>query len=148
MQAHPSTPSPLAVDLVAFVLRVALGAMFLAHSVLLKLMIFTLPGTAQFFESIGLPGFLAYVVFAMEAVGGILLILGVQTRLVALALLPILAGATWAHAGHGWMFANPNGGWEYPAYLTLLAGVQVVLGDGAFALWRSRPLAPLAATAS
>eukprot|EP01036_Dinobryon_divergens_P011396 gene11396-15329_t len=122
MQHDPSTTGAFAVDLVAFVLRVALGAMFLAHSLVLKLMVFTLPGTAQFFESIGLPGFLAYAVFAMEAIGGILLILGIQTRVVALALLPILVGATWAHAGHGWMFANPNGGWEYPAYLTLLAG--------------------------
>lgn len=137
MQPLSARPSAEAVDLVAFALRVALGTMFLAHSLILKLTVFTLPGTAQFFVSIGLPGFLAYVVFAMEAVGGLLLLLGVQTRLVALALLPILAGATWAHSGSGWMFANPNGGWEYPAYLTLLAAVQAVLGDGAFALSRS-----------
>lgn len=37
----------------------------------MKLVIFGLPGTAQFFASIGLPGFLAYVVFAAEAMGGI-----------------------------------------------------------------------------
>ena len=69
-----------------FLLRVALGAMFIAHSVLLKLMVFTLPGTAQFFQSIGLPGWFAYVVFAMEAAGGLMLVLGVQARWVALAL--------------------------------------------------------------
>jgi putative oxidoreductase len=118
----------------AFLLRVALGIMFLAHSLLLKLFVFTLPGTARFFDSIGLPGWLAYVICAAEAVAGVLLVLGVQTRWVALATVPILAGAVWAHSGNGWMFANANGGWEYPAYLTLLAFVQALLGDGRFAL--------------
>ena len=111
--------------------------MFLAHSLILKLFVFTLPGTAQFFESIGIAGWLAYMVFSAEVVAGVLLVLGVQTRWVALATVPILAGATWAHSGNGWMFGYENGGWEYPAYLTLLAVVQGMLGDGAFALNRS-----------
>lgn len=120
------------------VLRVALGLMFLAHSVYLKLVVFTLPGMAQFFSGLGLPGGLAYAVFAAEAVGGALLILGVQTRWVALFLAPILAGATWTHWGNGWMFGYENGGWEYPLYLTVLALVQGMLGDGAWALSGSR----------
>jgi putative oxidoreductase len=132
-ETHPA-------DLAAFLLRVALGAMFLAHSVILKFFVFTLPGTAQFFGTLGLPGWFAYVVFALEAVGGVMLILGVQVRWVSLLLLPVLAGATWAHWGNGWMFGYPNGGWEYPLYLTLLAGVQALLGEGAFALQRSKPL--------
>jgi putative oxidoreductase len=119
--------------------------MFLAHSLILKLFVFTLPGTAQFFTTIGLPAWLAYAVFVAEALGGLLLVLGVRTRCVALALMPILAGATWAHWGNGWMFGYPNGGWEYPLYLSMLAGVQVILGDGAFALAPSRPLAARAA---
>lgn len=123
-----------------FLLRVALGAMFIAHSVLLKLVIFTLPGTAKFFGTIGLPEVLAYIVFAMESVGGIMLVLGIQARWVALALTPILIGATWAHAGNGWMFGYTNGGWEYPLYLTVLAVVQAMLGDGAYALMRSASL--------
>lgn len=120
--------------LATFLLRVALGSMFLAHSLLLKYFIFTLPGSAQFFQSIGLPGWSAYLVFFAEVIGGLLLILGVQARWVALLLLPILAGATWAHWGNGWMFGYENGGWEYPLYLTLLAFVQFLLGDGAYAL--------------
>jgi putative oxidoreductase len=125
------------------VLRLALGAMFIAHSLLLKLFIFTLPGTAEFFTTLGLPGWFAYVVFAAEAVGGVLLVLGVQTRWVALALAPILLGAIWAHWGNGWMFGYTNGGWEYPLYLTVLALVQAILGDGAFALSPSRALPAL-----
>jgi putative oxidoreductase len=120
-------------------LRLALGTMFLAHSIVYMLMTLTLPGTAEFFVSIGLPAWLAYVTFAAEAVGGVLLILGVQTRWVALALSPLLLGATWAHAGNGWMFASENGGWEYPLYPFVLCIAQALLGDGAHALWPSRP---------
>jgi putative oxidoreductase len=120
-------------------LRVSLGLMFIAHSVLLKYFVYTLAGTAQFFESIGLPGALAYVVFWMEAVGGVLLVLGVQVRAVAAALVPVLIGATWAHAGNGWVFSNANGGWEYPLYLTVLAAAQVLLGPGALALGARQP---------
>ena len=123
----------------ALLLRVALGVMFLAHG-LLKALVFTLPGTVQFFESLGLPGWTAYAVIAAEIVGGLLLILGVQTRWVALALLPVLLGAVWTHAGNGWVFSAPNGGWEYPLYLSLLAVVQAMLGDGAWALVRSTPV--------
>jgi putative oxidoreductase len=128
----------------AFVLRLALGIMFLAHSVYLKAFVFTLPGTAEFFVGLGLPGGFAYAVFAAEAVGGLLLVLGVQTRWVALALAPILLGATWAHWDNGWMFGYPDGGWEYPLYLTVLALVQAMLGDGAFALSPSRAVSGFA----
>lgn len=124
-----------------FLLRVALGTMFIAHSLLLKLFVFTLPGTATFFASIGLPGWFAYLVFTAEAIGGIMLVLGIQARWAALALAPVLAGATWAHSGNGWMFGYANGGWEYPLYLTLLAVVQFMLGDGAYALMPSKPIA-------
>ena len=77
----------------AFLLRVSLGVMFIAHGLILKYFTFTLAGTAQYFESIGYPAFLAYVVFAAETLGGIALVLGFQTRLVAFALVPILIGS-------------------------------------------------------
>ena len=117
----------------ALVLRLSLGTMFIAHA-LLKYFVFTLPGTAQFFASLGLPGVLGYATFAAELVGGILLLVGVYTRYVALALVPILVGATFAHAGNGWLFSAPNGGWEYPAFWTLTLIVQALLGDGAYAM--------------
>ena len=117
----------------ALLLRLSMGVMFVAHA-LLKLFVFTLPGTAQFFQSMGLPGPLAYAVFAAELVGGVLLIAGLGSRWVAAALVPVLLGATWAHIGNGWLFSAPNGGWEYPAFLTVAAIVQALLGDGAYAL--------------
>ena len=132
---HSQTlPDHRSSDWAALILRIALGAMFLAHSLYLKIFVFTLPGTAQFFASIGLPGPLAYVVAGLEIVGGILLILGVRTRIVALALMPILLGVIWVHAGNGWLFTNSGGGWEYPVFLALAAGALALLGDGAYAL--------------
>jgi putative oxidoreductase len=104
-------------------LRVALGLMFIAHSVVLKLLTFTLAGTAQYFASIGLPGPLAYLVFTLEAVGGALLVIGYQTRWVALGLIPVLLGAGWVHAGNGWVFSAPGGGWEYPLFLIVISVV-------------------------
>jgi putative oxidoreductase len=118
----------------ALVLRVSLGVMFIAHSLYLKAFVFTLPGTAQFFASIGLPAVLAYVVFYAETIGGILLLAGVYTRWIALALVPILIGAAWVHWPNGWLFTAPNGGWEYPVFLTVAAVAQSLLGDGAYAL--------------
>lgn len=117
----------------ALVLRVSLGIMFIAHA-LLKYVVFTLPGTVKFFESIGLPGPLAYFTFFAELIGGALILAGAGTRWVALALVPVLLGATWVHAGNGWLFTAPNGGWEYPAFLTAAALAQALLGDGAYAL--------------
>jgi putative oxidoreductase len=96
--------------------------------------VFTLPGTAQFFASLGFPGWTAYLVFAAELVGGVLLVLGVYTRAVAAALVPILIGALYVHVGNGWLFTAKGGGWEYPLFLIAASVVQALLGDGAYAL--------------
>lgn len=118
----------------ALVLRIALGVMFLAHGLLLKVFIFTVPGTVGFFESIGLPGFFAYLTILAEVAGGIALILGIQVRLVALGVLPVLLGAVWFHAGNGWVFSAEGGGWEYPLFLIVATAVQALLGAGAYAV--------------
>jgi putative oxidoreductase len=118
----------------ATVLRVTLGVMYIAHSLVLKHFMYTLPGTAQFFASIGLPAALAYATFWAELVGGVLLVAGIGSRWVSLALVPVLAGATWVHIGNGWVFSNANGGWEYPVFLIAASFVQALLGDGRFAL--------------
>lgn len=119
--------------------------MFIAHA-LLKLLVFTLPGTVQFFESVGYPGFLAYGVVGAELIGGTPLILGAYTRWVALALIPVLVGAALVHVHNGWVFSAPNGGWEYPVFLIAACAAQVLLGDGALAMRSSagRPARQLA----
>ncbi len=120
-------------DYAALILRVSSGALFIAHG-LLKVLVFTLPGTVAYFESLGLPGFLAYLTIAAELAGGVALILGVATRLVALALIPVLLGAAWVHVGNGWLFSAEGGGWEFPVFWAIINGVVALLGSGALAL--------------
>lgn len=121
-------------DTSVLILRVALGAVLLAHSLYLKLIVFTLAGTAQFFASIGLPEELAYIVFAVEVVVGVALLLGFNTRLFSALIIPVLLGATWTHLPNGWLFTNAGGGWEYPLMLTFMAVALLGLGDGKYAV--------------
>lgn len=125
-------------------LRVSLGVMWVAHA-LLKLLVFTLPGTATYFASVGLPGWLAYPVCAIEVLGGAALVLGFCARQVALALVPIMVGAAWVHAPNGWAHTSPNGGWEYPVFLIVASVALWLIGDGAWAIRRSQWLVPVLA---
>lgn len=59
-------------------LRVTTGLALLAHSLYLKVFVFTMSGTADFFRSIGLPGPLAWVVLLIEIGTGAMLIFGVK----------------------------------------------------------------------
>ncbi len=121
-------------DLAALILRVSLGGLFLAHA-WLKIAVFTPAGTAQFFQSLGLPGALAYVTIAAELLGGVALIVGWQVRLVALALVPLILGTiVTVHGAAGFFFSNQGGGWEYPAFWALALIVLAFLGGGRFAL--------------
>ena len=130
-------------DYAALILRVSSGALFIAHG-LMKVMVFTIPGTVGYLESLGLPAVLAYATIFVEIAGGLALILGVATRAVALALIPVLLGATWVHAGNGWTFSNEGGGWEFPLFWAVIQGAIALLGSGAYALKPSAPQAALA----
>ncbi|MFT3733693.1 MAG: DoxX family protein [Rhodocyclaceae bacterium] len=117
----------------ALALRVSLGLIMIAHACL-KIFVFTIPGTVGFFQSVGLPGVLAYPVIAAELFGGIALVVGFKTRLAALGLVPVLIGASVVHVGNGWVFNAPGGGWEYPVFLAVGVIVQALLGSGAYSL--------------
>lgn len=118
----------------ALLLRVSMGVLFLAHGAWLKLGVFGLNGTMGFFGSLGYPPVLAIVVIAAEIAGGVALIAGVWVRLVSLLFLPIMIGSTLVHLPNGWLFSAPGGGWEFPAFWTVLLLVQAGLGAGAYAL--------------
>jgi putative oxidoreductase len=118
----------------ALLLRVSLAAMFFAHA-WVKIAVFTPAGSAKYFESLGLPGFVAYLTMAAEIGGGILLLLGIETRWVALLLVPLIAGTiVLVHGKAGWLFTNKDGGWEFPAFWIVGLIVLAMLGDGAAAL--------------
>jgi putative oxidoreductase len=121
-------------DIAALLLRVSMGVLFVLPA-WMKISVFTPSGTAQYFASIGLPAFLAYVTIAAELLGGLALIAGVYSRWVSLALVPVMVGAAYfGHGANGFFFSAPNGGWEYPAFWTVALLVQALLGDGAYAL--------------
>ena len=116
-----------------FVLRLAVGLMWLSHG-LMKVIVFTVPGFAGFLGKIGLPPALALPIIAAEIIGGLLIISGVYARQVSVLLIPLMLGALNFHAGNGWVFSAPGGGWEYPAFLVIAQIVVALAGEGAFAL--------------
>jgi putative oxidoreductase len=126
----------------ATLLRISLGLMWVSHA-WFKISAFGVAGFAGWLDSLGLPGFMAGPVIALEVIGGLLILAGFYARYVSIALLPVLAVATWVHLPNGMIFSNANGGWEYPVFLIVASVVQALIGDGALAL-KSRPL-PFAA---
>jgi putative oxidoreductase len=126
----------------ALVLRLALGGLVLAHAGL-KLFVFTPAGTAAYFASLGLPEALAYLTITVEVLAGVALVLGYQTRIAALAIVPVLLGAVvMVHGAAGFWFTGPGGGWEFPMFWSVALVVQALIGDGAYALaWQSRRVA-------
>ena len=126
-------------DYAAFLLRVTMGIFFLVHAGL-KLFVFTPAGTVGFFASLGVPGWFAYPVIALEVVGGIALVMGFYGRWLALPLAADLLGAiVLVHGKAGFFFTNPKGGWEYLALWIVGLIAVFLLGDGAFALKREAP---------
>jgi len=121
-------------DYAALLLRVSMGLLFLAHGAVLKYLTFTPAGTAQYFESIGYPAATAYLVIGGEVLGGLLLIAGYKVRLVSLAFIPLMIGATLQHIGNGWVFSAEGGGYEFPVFWTVALVVQALLGAGAHSL--------------
>lgn len=124
-------------DLALLILRLSLATMLIAHG-LLKILVFTIPGTVQFFTSVGFPGWSAYIVILLELGGGILLLSGLFTRWTSIVLIPVMIGAVIVHFGNGWVFSNANGGWEYPAFLLAVIIVQSLLGPGNLVLFKPR----------
>ena len=118
------------------VLRLALGTMWLSHGLVLKLLTFGIDGLAGWLESVGLPAAMAWPLTLVEIAGGVLILAGWHGRAVSTLLIPILIGATWIHSGNGWAFTNAQGGWEYPVFLAFASVAHVLLGDGAYVLFR------------
>jgi putative oxidoreductase len=139
---QPTSPLLRGPSLAASVLRVSLGLMWLSHAIILKLMTFGIAGLAAWMGTQGFPPALAWPLVIAETIGGTLILLGIHGRWASLALLPVLFGAIVVHAGNGWVFTSPNGGWEYPVFLAIASIVHFLLGDGEGALVPSRAGSP------
>jgi uncharacterized membrane protein YphA (DoxX/SURF4 family) len=110
-------------ELGGLILRIALGFIFFVHG----LMKFQggVENTAGFFDSIGVSGFLAYPVAIIEAAGGILLMLGLGTRIVAALFGLIMLGAIFtAKLGSGFI-----GGYELDVALLAMSIFLILSGS-------------------
>ena len=120
-------------------LRIHFGIILLAHG-WLKVYVFTVGGTVGYFASIGLPSIVAYSVIFGELLGGVALILGIQTRLAASLTVPIVFGAAIMNIGNGWLHSASGGGWEYAASLTVIAISLAITGSGQYLSLNMNPL--------
>jgi putative oxidoreductase len=127
----------------ALLLRLCLATMFTAHAIL-KWRVHGILYEAKFFESLGLPGWVAAVTIAAELTGAGCLFLGIFVRFIALLLIPLMVGTiVTVHGKNGWEFTNKDGGWEYPAFWAAALLVQFLVGDGVWTLIRSPALRTL-----
>ena len=135
-------------DLGAFLLRLLLGALFISH---LYWKFSVLPGgLATWWNGLikaGYPPFVPAYVISAEVACALLLIPGVLARYVALYAVPMMVGAAefwWVRKG----FYFTKAGAELPRVWLALLCIQVLLGDGAYALVRSPGWRSLAARAA
>ncbi len=121
-------------------LRVVLGVVFFMHGQQ-KLFDMEIDGVESFFASEGIPaaGLAAVVVSALETLGGLALILGFFTRVVALLLaVEMLMAAIVVHLPNG--FFAGGGGYELVMTLGVGALALVLTGPGAAALDAALPV--------
>ena len=114
--------------------RVLLGAVLIVHGGQ-KLFSNGVEGTGAFFESMGVPAAQAAAAFAgtVELVGGILLVLGALTQLVAVLVVVVMAGAYfYVHQAAGLYAAD--GGWELVAVIGLAVAVFGLVGPGRYSV--------------
>ena len=131
-----STPTtrPVSTDLALLVARIALGGVMIAHG-LQKAFLNGFAGTQQGFAGMGapLPSVTAVLVTLLELVGGVAVVLGLATRLVAaLYALTMVGAALLVHLPNG--FYAADGGWELVGLLALVGVALVVGGPGRFSL--------------
>jgi putative oxidoreductase len=138
---------PGATDLALLVLRVTVGAVMLAHGLNHIFGGGRIPGTARWFESLGMrPGVVhAWLASVTEVVAGALLVAGLLTPLAGAAVVGVMLVA-WItnHRGNGFFIFRPGEGWEYVMVLTVTGLVLAMLGPGRWSLDRVLDLDHLA----
>lgn len=147
MTTNPNPSSTVTRDLALLVLRVALGAIFIAHGGQ-KLFWFGIAGTTEAFLQMGvfLPAVTAPAVSAMELFGGLALVAGVFTRLAAAGIAVVMLGAmVMVHLPAGFFLPN---GIEF-ALMNFAAAVALALmGGGTYSVDGKRKAARRKAGAS
>ncbi|MCQ6274499.1 DoxX family protein [Bacillus sp. V3B] len=117
----------------ALILRVVLGITFFIHG-LVKFQ-GGIENTVGWFDSIGLPGALAYVVALVELVGGIALIIGLGSKIVSVLLALLMIGATLkVKLAGGFLGTGQGAGYELDLALLAMAVFIAINGSKMFAI--------------
>ncbi|MDD5408637.1 MAG: DoxX family protein [Candidatus Omnitrophica bacterium] len=122
------------------VLRLALGIMFMAHGLQMAFGLFGGPGVKGFSQMLSGLGFApaifwSYVASYTVFIGGLLVIIGLQTRLAsALLLIFILTAAIKVHLAKGFFLSN--GGFEYNFIIAAICLALILLGPGKFIMFK------------
>jgi len=120
-------------DAGAVVLRVILGLIFFIHG--LSKFQGGIENTVGYFESIGILGFLAYIVAFIELVGGIMLILGIGTRIVSMLFAVIMLGAIFTvKLSAGFLGNGQMAGYELDLALLAMAIFLAIANSTSFSL--------------
>jgi uncharacterized membrane protein YphA (DoxX/SURF4 family) len=117
----------------ATILRIVLGITFFIHG--LTKFQGGIGNTAGFFESLGLPGFSAYVVASIELIGGIALVLGIGTRIISISFALILVGAiVKVKFAAGFLGNGQSAGYEFDLALIAISIYLAIANKSLFAL--------------
>lgn len=120
-------------ELGALILRLVLGISFFLHG--LSKFQGGIESTVGWFESIGLPGFLAYATASIELVGGIALVLGLFTRLVSVLFVLLMAGAmVKVKLAAGFLGNGQMAGYELDLAFLAMAVSLAITGSKAYGL--------------
>ncbi|OGC85616.1 MAG: hypothetical protein A2142_02015 [candidate division Zixibacteria bacterium RBG_16_48_11] len=125
--------NPKSIDWGLLFLRLGLGVVFLAHGSQ-KLFSFGLAGVSGFLSSQGYPlaGLFAAILILTEFGGGILVLLGLLTRLATFLIMLVMAVAIFTvHLSHGFFLPQ---GMEQAFALFFMALALVLCGGGRFSL--------------
>jgi putative oxidoreductase len=126
-------------------LRVVLGVVFFAHGAQKMLGWFGgygFHGTMGFFEHMGMPAPVAFLIICTEFFGGLGLIVGLLTRVAALGIGVEMVGAIFmVHLPNGffmnWAGNQKGEGFEYHLLVIAVAAALLLRGAGAFSLDRA-----------
>lgn len=123
-------PAAAVRDVALLVTRVLLGTILIAHG-WQKFSEWTIDGTAANFSKMGVPAPTASAWFAalVELAGGVLIVVGALTPLVALLVVLDMLGAFWFVHKDGGVFVT-DGGWELVALIGALALAFIGTGAG------------------
>jgi putative oxidoreductase len=120
-------------ELGQLIIRVVLGITFFIHG--LDKFQGGVENTAGWFESIGIPGVVAYGVAVIELVGGIMLVLGLFSRVVSILFAVVMVGAiVKVKLAIGFLGNGQMAGYELDLAFLAMAVMLAITGSKAFAL--------------